>query len=173
MKKRWISVFVENEIGVLATIAGLFSGKLYNLNSLNVGTTEDASISRMTISLISDDKTFEQVKKQLQRCVDVIKVLDYTEISMHQKEVMYVRIRSCTKQDIQTLVQLASVYALDIIEYQQSSMLMESVHSQQQNDALIVLLKEDFQNRIEIIRGGCVAIEVMDRSLRNNKKQEH
>ena len=65
MKKRWICLFVENEIGVLAKISGLFSGKSYNLDSLTVGTTEDKSISRMTISLTSDDKTFEQIKKQL------------------------------------------------------------------------------------------------------------
>ena len=56
---------VENEIGVLARISGLFSGKSYNLNSLTVGTTEDTTISRMTISLTSDDQTFEQIKKHL------------------------------------------------------------------------------------------------------------
>lgn len=63
MKKRWISIFVENEVGVLARISGLFSGKSYNLNSLTVGTTEDQSISRMTISLTSDEQTFEQDSK--------------------------------------------------------------------------------------------------------------
>ena len=59
MKKRWISLFAEDEIGVLARISGLFSGKSYNLSSLTVGTTEDPTISRMTISLTSDDQTFE------------------------------------------------------------------------------------------------------------------
>ena len=61
MKKRWISLFVENEVGVLAKIAGLFSGKSYNLQSLTVGETEDPTVSRMTISLIGDDVTFEQI----------------------------------------------------------------------------------------------------------------
>ena len=64
MKKRWICLFVENDIGVLARISGLFSGKSYNLNSLTVGRTEDETVSRMTVSLTSDDKVFEQVKKQ-------------------------------------------------------------------------------------------------------------
>lgn len=68
MKKRWICLFVENEIGVLARISSLFSSKSYNLDSLTVGTTEDTTISRMTISLTSDDKTFEQIKKQLSEC---------------------------------------------------------------------------------------------------------
>ena len=62
MKKRWISLYVENDVGVLAKISGLFSGKSYNLTSLTVGETEDETVSRMTISLISDDKTIEQVK---------------------------------------------------------------------------------------------------------------
>ena len=64
-KKRWLSLWVENEIGVLARISGLFSGKAYNLDSLTVGMTEDETISRMTIGLTSDDRTLEQIKKQL------------------------------------------------------------------------------------------------------------
>ena len=69
-RKRWISLYVENDVGVLAKISGLFSGKSYNLLSLTVGETEDPTVSRMTISLVGDDKTFEQVKKQLNRSVD-------------------------------------------------------------------------------------------------------
>lgn len=88
MKKRWICLFVENEIGVLARIAGLFSAKAYNLDSLTVGRTEDETVSRMTISLTSDDKTFEQVKKQLNRCIEVIKVVDYTGCAVCRKEMM-------------------------------------------------------------------------------------
>ena len=65
MKKRWISLYVENQVGVLSKISGLFSGKSYNLDSLTVGTTEDPSVSRMTIATVSDDETFEQIKKQI------------------------------------------------------------------------------------------------------------
>ena len=75
-KKRWICLFVENEIGVLARVSGLFSSKSYNIDTITVGTTEDTSISRMTISFTSDDKTFEQIKKQFNRSVEVIKVVD-------------------------------------------------------------------------------------------------
>ena len=59
LKKRWISIYVENEIGVLARISGLFSGKSYNIDTLTVGVTEDPTMSRMTIGVTSDDKTFE------------------------------------------------------------------------------------------------------------------
>ena len=92
MKKRWISLFVENDIGVLARISGLFSGKSYNLDSLTVGVTEDITISRMTISLTSDDKTFEQIKKQLNRSIEVIKIIDFADIAIHMKELMFVKI---------------------------------------------------------------------------------
>ena len=64
MKNRWIALYVENQVGVLAKVSGLFSGKSYNLQSLTVGTTEDETISRMTICVTSDDITVEQIKKQ-------------------------------------------------------------------------------------------------------------
>ena len=63
--KRWVSLYVENDIGVLAKISGLFSGKSYNLQSLTVGETEDPTVSRMTIGMLSDDITFEQILKYI------------------------------------------------------------------------------------------------------------
>ena len=98
-KKRWICLYVENEIGVLARISGLFSGKSYNLNSLTVGETEDTTISRMTISFTSDDRIFEQVKKQLNRSVEVIKVVDYTDIPIHNKEILFIKVKECNTDD--------------------------------------------------------------------------
>ena len=77
MKNRWIALYVENQVGVLAKVSGLFSGKSYNLQSLTVGTTEDETISRMTICVTSDDITFEQIKKQLNRMVTAY--LDFAE----------------------------------------------------------------------------------------------
>lgn len=86
MKNRWIALYVENQVGVLAKVSGLFSGKSYNLQSLTVGTTEDETVSRMTICVTSDDITFEQIKKQLNRMVEVIKVIDLTDVPIHMKE---------------------------------------------------------------------------------------
>ena len=135
-KKRWISLLVENEIGVLARISGLFSGKSYNLNSLTVGTTEDTTISRMTISLTSDDQTFEQIKKQLNRSVEVIKVIDFTDTAIHMKELMFVRVNN------------------------------ECVQTEDRNNDFIRLMQSTFPNRIEIVRGGSVAIEAISISNR-------
>ena len=117
MKKRWICLFVENEIGVLARIAGLFSAKAYNLDSLTVGVTEDSTISRMTISLTSDDETFEQIKKQLNRSVEVIKLVDYTDIPIHMKEILFVKVNGCSDEDIAELFRISKVFGVSIIDY--------------------------------------------------------
>ncbi len=159
MKKRWICLFVENEIGVLARISGLFSSKSYNIDSLTVGETEDKTISRMTIILTSDDKTFEQVKKQLNRCVEVIKVVDYTDIPVHMKEILYVKISKCNDKDKAEAFRIASVFGLTVADYDKSTVLLECVQTEQRNNEVIALLKKTFVNRIEVVRGGSVAIE--------------
>lgn len=92
-------MYVENQVGVLSKISGLFSGKSYNLDSLTVGTTEDPTVSRMTIATVSDDETFEQIKKQLNRMVEVIKVIDFTNIFVRMKEILYVKVKKCTRDD--------------------------------------------------------------------------
>ncbi len=77
-----ISVLVENKFGVLARVAGLFSGRGYNIDSLNVGETEDPTISRMTIVAKGDERILDQIMKQLDRLVDVVKVIDLTKDEM-------------------------------------------------------------------------------------------
>jgi len=158
MRKRWVSLYVENEIGVLAKISGLFSGKNYNIHSLTVGTTEDATVSRMTIGLISDDDTFEQIKKQLNRCVEVIKVLDFTAVSTHMKEVMFVRIDHISPEGKTELFHIAEVFKVKVKDYSKDSMLLECCLTEGRNDDLIQLLKGLFRS-IEVVRGGSVAIE--------------
>ena len=160
-KKRWISLLVENEIGVLARISGLFSGKSYNLNSLTVGTTEDTTISRMTISLTSDDQTFEQIKKQLNRSVEVIKVIDFTDTAIHMKELMFVRVNNCSNEDMATLTYMRDVFSAKMIDYDTTAVLFECVQTEERNNDFIRLIQSSFPNRIEIVRGGSVAIEAI------------
>ena len=161
MKKRWLCLFVENEIGVLARISGLFSGKSYNLDSLTVGVTEDRTISRITISLTSDDRTFEQVKKQLNRSVEVIKVVDYTDIAIHMKELMFVKISGCSEKDIEEIFRISQIFNATMIDYDRDAVLVESVKTENSNNDLIALLGKCFANRIEIVRGGSVALEAI------------
>ena len=165
-KKRWISLLVENEIGVLARISGLFSGKSYNLNSLTVGTTEDITISRMTISLTSDDQTFEQIKKQLNRSVEVIKVIDFTDTAIHMKELMFVRVNNCSNEDMATLTYMRDIFSAKMIDYDTTAVLFECVQTEDRNNDFIRLMQSTFPNRIEIVRGGSVAIEAISISNR-------
>lgn len=158
MKKRWISLYVENQVGVLSKISGLFSGKSYNLESLTVGTTEDPTISRMTIATVSDDETFEQIKKQLNRLVEVIKVIDFTDVFVRMKEILYVKVRKCTQDDKNKLFQIAETFKAKVIDYGKDSLLLEFVQTATKNDAVIKLLKEEFHS-IEVVRGGSVGIE--------------
>ena len=140
MKKRWISLYVGNQVGVLSKISGLFSGKCYNLDSLTVGTTEDPTVSRMTIATVSDDETFEQIKKQLNRMIEVIKVIDFTDVFVRMKEILYVKVLKCTPEDKVEIFQIAETF------------------NATKNDAVVKLMKEEFKS-IEVVRGGSVGIE--------------
>lgn len=160
-KKRWICLFVENDIGVLARISGLFSGKSYNLDSLTVGVTEDETVSRMTIGLTSDDRTFEQVKKQLNRCVEVIKVVDLTDTAVHIKELLFIKINDCEAAEQNALYQISERFGARVIDCGPSSVLLESVQPEPQSLELIRFLSGLCPGRIEVTRGGSVAVEAI------------
>ena len=165
MKNRWIALYVENEVGVLAKVSGLFAGKSYNLHSLTVGTTEDPTISRMTIGVTSDDVTFEQIKKQLNRMVEVIKVMDLTDTATHMKEILYVKIMNITPEDRTEAFQIAQVFQVDIVDIGADSVLLECMLKERKNNELIALLKSRFK-RINVVRGGAVAIEAISTKCR-------
>ena len=158
MKNRWIALYVENQVGVLAKVSGLFSAKCYNLQSLTVGTTEHEDISRMTICVTSDDITFEQIKKQLNRMVEVIKVIDFTDLFVRMKEILYVKVKKCSREDKAELFRIAETYKAKPMDIGRDSLLIEFVQTATKNDAVIKLMKEEFQN-IEVVRGGSVGIE--------------
>lgn len=159
MKKRWISLYVENRCGVLARIAGLFSGKSYNLDSLTVGTTEDPTVSRMTIATTSDDITFEQIKKQLNRSVEVIKVMDYTAVPIRMKEGLFIKVKGVSGKEKNEIFQMKDVFRFRVVDYGKDNILIESFHTEGKNDNIIRFFNERFKGRIEVVRGGGVAIE--------------
>ena len=139
-------------------ISGLFSGKSYNLDSLTVGTTEDPTVSRMTIATVSDDETFEQIKKQLNRMIEVIKVIDFTDVFVRMKEILYIKVKGCSPEDKVELFQIAETFKARVIDYGKDSLLLEFVQTATKNDAVIKLIKEEFKH-IEVVRGGSVGIE--------------
>lgn len=158
MKKRWISLYVENQVGVLARISGLFSGKSYNLHSLTVGETEDPTVSRMTICCDSDDATFEQIKKQLNMCIEVIKVIDFTNVPIHMKELMYLKLTIANEKDKEEAFRIASVFEVKPVDISKNAVLLECTQTEGRNNDLVKLCNSTFSS-IEVVRGGGVAIE--------------
>ncbi len=165
LKDRWIALYVENEPGVLAKISGLFSGKAYNLKSLTVGTTEVNDVSRMTISSSCNDITFEQIKKQLNRMVEVIKVIDLTDTPVHMKELMYAKVRHLSDWEKEDIFRIAQVFSVDVVDIGEDSVLLECKLTERRNNELITLLRKHFKH-VEIVRGGSVAIESISTSCR-------
>ncbi len=163
MRKRWIALLVENQVGVLSKVSGLFSGKAYNLQTLTVGTTEDESISRMTISVMSDDVTFEQIKKQLNRFVEVIKVIDLSETAVYMKEIMFATISGLDDNQMAQAMRFAKAFDINVKDIKKDALLFECFFSQRKNDDLIDRLKREFKH-VSIVRGGAVAIESFSRT---------
>jgi acetolactate synthase-1/3 small subunit len=165
MKNRWIALYVENQVGVLAKVSGLFSGKSYNLQSLTVGTTEDETVSRMTICVTSDDITFEQIKKQLNRMVEIIKVIDLTDVPLHMKEILFAKLTNLGKEEITEVFQIAQVFKIDVVDISSNSVILESKLTERRNNELIALLKSKFKH-ISVVRGGAVAMEAISTGCR-------
>ena len=169
-KNRWIALYVENEVGVLAKVAGLFSAKSYNLQSLTVGTTEHEDISRMTICVSSDDITFEQIKKQLNTMVEVIKVMDLTDVPIHMREIFFAKIKDLSPEEqpkVDYIIQAFGANGGHIrrIDYGAEAVIIESALTERRNNELAALLRKTFR-RIDIVRGGAVAIEAVSTSCR-------
>lgn len=157
-KNRFISLLVENQVGVLAKVSGLFSGKFYNLKSLTVGTTEADDISRMTICVDSTDSVFEQIKKQLNAMVEVIKVVDLSETPVHMKELLFAKLTDLTKEEMDLAFKIAQAFEVRVVDIDKNGVLIEALLVEHKNDDLTALLKKSFKN-LEIARGGSVAIE--------------
>ena len=154
-RKRWLSLFVENDIGVLAEISGVFAGKAYNLDSLTVGVTEDKTVSRMTICLTSDDALFEQIKKQLNRNVNVIHALDLTDQSFIEKELAYYKISNIGADITDKILRVVKDFDLTIVDTGPDFVLLQSVNSQEGNDNIVSKLQL-LKCKTEIVRGGSV-----------------
>ena len=142
-----------------------FSGKSYNLQSLTVGTTEDETVSRMTICVTSDDITFEQIKKQLNRMVEVIKVIDLTDVPIHMKEILFAKVLGINAAEKLEVFQIAQVFHVEVSDVGNDSVLLECKLTERRNNELIALLRSKFK-RIEVVRGGAVAIESISTSCR-------
>lgn len=150
-----ISVVVENKFGALTRIAGLFSGRGYNIDTLNVGPTHDPKTSRMTIVTRGDDATLEQIVKQLNKLADVIHVQDFREDEYIDRELVLVKVAvdSSTRAEV---MQITDIFRAKIVDVQPKSLTIEITGDESKIEKFIVLMKTF--GVLELTRTGKVAL---------------
>ena len=119
-----LSVLVENKPGVLARVAGLFARRGFNIESLAVSETEDPDTSRMTIVVSGPPRTLEQISKQLYKLIDVIKVYDYTEAAVVERQLALIKVR-CTKETRSEIIQITDIFRAQIVDMSPESITVE------------------------------------------------
>lgn len=151
-----ISLLVENQQGVMARIAGLFSGRGYNMESFTAGPTVDPSIARITLVCRGDEAIIDQIVKQLNRLVDVIKVIEFTGKRTIDRELALIKVFLKPEKRAE-IFQIADVFGAEIMDLGRDTLVLELTGSSQKIDDLIALL-QDFGVR-EIARSGLVSME--------------
>ena len=155
VQKHTISALVENHFGVLCRVSGLFSSRGFNIDSLSVGETEDPTVSRMTIVVKGDDRVLEQVNKQLNRLVDVIKVIDMTKGSFVERELALIKV-AADKTTRSEIIEIAEIFRANIVDVSPASMTIEATGKDDKINAMIGMLKP-FGIK-EMARTGSVAL---------------
>lgn len=150
-----ISVLVENKFGVLSRVSGLFSGRGFNIESLSVGETIDPAVSLMTIVSIGDDQIVEQITKQLNKLIDVIKVVDYMEIDHVEREMVLIKVAP-KKNDKTEFLKLAEIFRARIVDSGPATFTVQITGDKHKISAFIELIKP-FGIK-EFVRTGTVAI---------------
>jgi acetolactate synthase I/III small subunit len=155
-RRHIISVLVENHFGVLARIASLIAGRGFNIDSLSVGETEDSTISRMTIVTHGDEQIVEQIIKQLNRLVDVIKVTDLTESAHVARELVLMKVHTPTPAVRSEVIQITEVFRANVVDISTTTATIEITGESNKIDAIIEMM-EPFGIR-ELARTGVVSL---------------
>ena len=169
MSRHTLSVLVEDKPGVLTRVAGLVARRAFNIHSLAVGPTELSGISRITVVVDADGELLEQVTKQLNKLINVIKIVELTAESSVQREHIMVKVRADASTRLQ-VTQAADLFRATIVDVSTESVVIESTGSREKIHALLDVL-EPFGVR-EIVRAGTVALgrgpkSMSDRALRH------
>jgi acetolactate synthase-1/3 small subunit len=163
MSRHIISVLVENEAGALSRIAGLFSARGYNIETLTVAPTEDASMSRMTIVTSGSEDVVEQITKQLNKLIEVVKVIDLSEAEHIERELMLIKVRAGQKER-EDMKRMADIFRGRIIDVSDNTYTIELTGDTRKLDAFIKSL--DQGTIIETVRTGASGIGRGNRVLR-------
>jgi acetolactate synthase-1/3 small subunit len=157
-----ISILMENESGALSRVAGLFSARGYNIESLSVAPTDDASLSRMTLVTSGTDEIVEQISKQLNKLVDVVKLIDLTESPHIARELMLIKVEAVadTRDEVKRLV---DIFRGRIIDVTDTSYTIEVTGNGEKLDAFVQSLSSISIH--EVVRSGLLGISRGEKSL--------
>ena len=158
-----ISILIENEAGALSRVSGLFSARAFNIESLTVAPTEDASLSRMTSVSTGSDEVIEQITKQLNKLIDVVKVVDLSEAAHIERELMLVKVRAAGK-DREEMKRIADIFRGRIIDVTDSTYVIERTGNGSKLDAFLEAI--DRARILETVRTGVSGIGRGDRILK-------
>ena len=155
-----IAALVTNEPGVLAQVAGMFAARGFNIDSLVVGRTENPELSRMTIVVIGDDAVLEQVRKQLQKLVPVVKVVDYQDVPFVERDLVIVQVNTRDGDDPaayrSAVMQVAQIFRANIVDLSSDRMMLELGGAEEKLEAFVEQVKPF--GLIELARTGVIAM---------------
>lgn len=157
-----ISILIENEAGALSRVAGLFSARGYNIESLTVAPTEDASLSRMTLVTRGNDEVIEQITKQLNKLIDVVKLIDLADAPHIERELMLVKIKT-THESREEVKRMVDIFRGKIIDVTPESYVVEMTGQSNKLDAFIHGFEEG--SIIEVVRSGPTGISRGEKGL--------
>ena len=163
MRRHVIGVLLENESGALSRVSGLFSARGYNIESLTVAATHDPTLSRMTIVTIGTDRIVEQIIKQLNKLVDVVRLTDLTEVQFIEREIMMVKVRA-VDAGREELKRVTDIFRGRILDVTDSSYVIELTGDDHKLSAFLDAVGRD--NVIEAVRSGATGIARGDKSLK-------
>mgnify|MGYP003604751132 FL=1 len=153
--KHIINATVENQPGVLSRIVGLFSGRGYNIETLNVGPCADPMLSRMTITVVGDTHVLEQVTKQLNKLVDVVKVTDLTTVTHLERELILVEV-AAPKGKRSEIIEISTLFKSEIIGVREKSLTIQFVGTQGEVEDFLKLLRP--YTIMDLSRSGLIAV---------------
>ena len=158
-----ISILMENEPGALSRVAGLFSARNYNIESLSVAPTEDGTISRMTVVTSGSQAIIEQITKQLNKLVDVVKLLDLTEGAHVEREMMLIKVRAAGSARDE-LKRLADIFRGRILDVTNATYIIELTGDGAKLDAFLNAVEE--RAIVEVVRSGALGCGRGEKALR-------
>ncbi len=159
-----ISILVENEFGALGRIAGLFTARGYNIDSLTVAPTDDPTLSRMTLVTQGDERIVEQILKQLNKLLDVVKVMDITEATHIERELMLVKVQATSSEAREEFKRLADIFDACVVDVTDKTYTIEVIGRSSKLDAFLALL--DRKTPMEVVRSGVTGIARGDKQMR-------